>query len=121
MEWGADFVLFAAISGRCYRAELREGPYRQINLSTGTVRLVYREPPPGGDEPTWESLTAPGATWHYEAAYRESEIHDGRRFPSPQALSDASMRVRYPAAISKALEALRQAQLRAEIPESERV
>ena len=101
--------------------ELREGPYRQINLSTGTVRLVYREPPPGGNEPTWESLTLPGATWNYEAAYRESEIHDARRFPTPKALSDASMRVPYPAAISKALEALRQAQLRAEIPENARV
>ena len=121
MEWGADFVIFAATKGSCYRAELREGPHRQVNLSTGTVRLVYREPPPGGNEPTWESLTAPGATWQYEAAYRESDIHNARRFPSPKALSDASIRVPYPAAISRALEALRQAQLRAEIPESERV
>ena len=114
-------VVELAANGRSYRAEYREGPYRQINLSTGTVRLVYREPPPGSNEPTWASLTAPGATWHYEAAHRESEIHDARRFPSPKALSDASMRVPYPAAISRALEALRQAQLRAEIPESERV
>ena len=114
-------MIFAATNGTCYRAELREGPHRQVNLSTGTVRLVYREPPPGGNEPTWKSLTAPGATWHYEVAFRESEIHDARRFPTPKALSDASMRVPYPAAISKALEALRQAQLRAEIPENERV
>ena len=118
---GADFVIFAATNGIYYRAELREGPHSQMNLSTGTVRMVYREPPPGGDEPTWESLAAPGAIWQYEAAYRDSEIHDARRPPSPKALSDASMRVPYPAAISTALEALHQAQLRAEIPESERV
>ena len=112
LDWGADFVLFAA-NGSCYRAELREGPYRQINLSTGTERCVYREPPPEGYEPTWESLTAPGATWHYEAAYRESD--------SLRARSSASVRVPYPGAISRALEVLHQAQLRAEIPESERV
>lgn len=120
-EWGPDFVCYTAASGAPYRVELRDGPYRQVNLEKGTVRCAYREPPPGGDEPTWASLTAPGATWQYEAAYRDSEIHDARRFGSEKALSDASMRVSYPAAISTALEALHQAQLRAEIPESERV
>ena len=40
---------------------------------------------------------------------------------TPKALSDASMRVPYPAAISKVLEAAREAQVRAEIPASERV
>ena len=121
IEWGADFVIFASTNGATYRAELRVGPYRQINLSSGTERLVYREPPPEGKEPTWASLTAPGATWGYEAGYRESEIQDAQRFPTPKSLSDASMRVPYPPAISRALEALRQAQLRAETPESERV
>ena len=38
----------------------------------------------------------------------------------PKALGDASMRVPLPAAISAALEALRQAQMRAEIPEHHR-
>ena len=106
---------------RSYRVELRDGPHRQINLATGTVRATYRAPPPGGNEPTWESLTAPGAIWQYEAAYRDAEIHDARRFPTPKALSDASMRVPYPAGISRALETLRQAQMRAEIPENERI
>ena len=83
--------------------------------------MVYSEPPLEGNEPTWASLTAPGASWGYEAAYREPEIQDARRFPTPKALSDVSMRVPYPVAISRALEALHQAKLRAEIPESERV
>lgn len=122
-EWGPDFVSYTATSGSRYRVELREGPYRQVNLANGTVRCVYREPPPlppGLDEVSWKAMTAPGATWRYEAAYRDSEVLDSVRFPSPKALSDASMKVSLPAAISAALEALRQAQMRAEIPEHDR-
>ena len=122
-EWGADFVTFVASNGTTYRVELREGAHRQINLATGTVRTAYREPPPlppGMVDWSWAALTAPGHTWQYEAAFRESEVCDGRRFPSAKALSDASVRVPYPTAISSALEALMQAQMRAEIPESER-
>ena len=103
---------YTATSGSRYRVELRDGPYRQVNLDNGTTRCVYREPPPlppGVDEVGWEALTTPGATWQFEAAYRDSEVLDPVRFPSPKALSDASMRVPLPTAISAALEALRQA------------
>lgn len=124
-EWGADFIVYAAANGTRYRVELREHGHRQVNLKTGTERFVCREPPPLPPGVsfdwnfTWEGLMAPGATWAYEAAYREAEVRGQQ--PSQKELSDASMEVPYPEAVSRALEALRRAQIRAEIPESERV
>ena len=114
-DWGADFVVYRAASGARYRVELRR-PGRQVNLETATVRGIYRQPaPPLPGMLPWEAMVTPGATWQYEAAFRDDEV---RKFRSQKELTDARVQVPYPEGVSRALETLHRAQLRAEFPGS---
>ena len=118
MEWDSSFIRYTAANGSDYRVEL-EPLDRQFNLSNGTVRSISRESPPlppGALPWSWASLTAPGAIWQFQAGYRQA---DARKFQSPS--GGTSIQVPYPVAVSRALEMLRQARMRAQTPAGERV
>lgn len=115
-EWDADFITYSAGNGCRYRVELGS-PHRQISLRTGTVRAVYREPAPAApDIPPWVAIILPGATWQYEAGFRDGEISSTIGFG---ALNAARRKIAYREPISKALDALHQAGIRAEFPQTE--
>lgn len=112
-EWEADSLIYTGTNGRKYKILLMHPPM-QISLLTGTTRGVTRHPapaPPG--TPPWIAHILPGATYRYEAGYRDREILSVRN------LGEVRRQVPYPEPISKALEALGQARKRVEYPETE--